>query len=59
MSDCWGCAYRRYYPRTEMDPGEEWCDKHQEDNFDKENCGDYYSKADAKADAKYGREDRY
>jgi hypothetical protein len=57
--DCLWCAYRRYYPRTEIDPGEEWCDKHPEDDFEKEDCPDYYSKSDAIADAKYSHCDRY
>ena len=60
MNRCWDCNYHRYLRATFIDPSEEWCEKHDDlEDFDPDDCPDYYNEADARADAKYKDCDRY
>ncbi len=56
--NCQGCVYYRYESDTNFD----YCTKDKGEEFDLERetpCDDYYAVEDAKADAKYGRCDKY
>jgi hypothetical protein len=55
--NCQHCVYYRYEPDTNF----QYCIKPPFDleRMELEHCPDYYNKDDAKADAKYGGQDRY
>jgi hypothetical protein len=55
--NCQHCVYYRY----ESDTNFEYCTKHDTSEVAPSfgSCPDYYNQDDAKADAKYGGQDRY
>ncbi len=57
MTDCDGCHWHEY----EKETGHEFCrfPDVDDERFGQQPCLFRYSEADARADAKYGREDHY
>ena len=54
-SDCWGCVFYYY----EKDTNWKECAHEDYDIEQPDHCPGRYDKAEAKADAKYGRCDKY